>query len=80
MSATARDQLKFAFEGLAASHNSPIKSIADVLGHRSIDTTFIYAKDSKKQRKSRLNRKDRCACIGVTRSIEKIYGELQPER
>jgi integrase/recombinase XerD len=28
----------------ALAHNSPIKSIADVLGHRYIDTTFIYAK------------------------------------
>ena len=28
----------------ALAHNSPIKSIADVLGHRWIDTTFIYAK------------------------------------
>jgi integrase/recombinase XerD len=28
----------------ALANNSPIKSIADVLGHRSIDTTFIYAK------------------------------------
>jgi len=26
------------------AHNSAIKSIADVLGHRYIDTTFIYAK------------------------------------
>jgi integrase/recombinase XerD len=28
----------------ALTHDSPIKSIADVLGHRYIDTTFIYAK------------------------------------
>jgi len=28
----------------ALAHHSPIKSIADVLGHRYIDTTFIYAK------------------------------------
>ena len=28
----------------ALAHNSPRKSIADVLGHRYIDTTFIYAK------------------------------------
>lgn len=28
----------------ALADDSPIKSIADVLGHRSIDTTFIYAK------------------------------------
>jgi integrase len=28
----------------ALSNDSPIKSIADVLGHRYIDTTFIYAK------------------------------------
>src|ERR1700676_1479002 len=28
----------------ALAHNSPIKSIADVLGQRCIDTTFIYAK------------------------------------
>jgi integrase/recombinase XerD len=28
----------------ALAHDSPIKSIADVLGHRFIDTTFIYAK------------------------------------
>jgi len=28
----------------ALAHNSTIKSIADVLGHRYIDTTFIYAK------------------------------------
>ncbi|MFN7137823.1 MAG: site-specific integrase [Limisphaerales bacterium] len=28
----------------ALGHNSPIKTIADVLGHRYIDTTFIYAK------------------------------------
>lgn len=28
----------------ALVHDSPIKAIADVLGHRYIDTTFIYAK------------------------------------
>lgn len=28
----------------ALAHNSPIKAIADVLGHRCLDTTFIYAK------------------------------------
>jgi len=28
----------------ALSHDAPIKAIADVLGHRYIDTTFIYAK------------------------------------
>jgi site-specific recombinase XerD len=28
----------------ALAHDSSIKSIADVLGHRYIDTTFIYAK------------------------------------
>ena len=28
----------------ALANDSPIKSIADVLGHRYIDTTFIYAK------------------------------------
>jgi integrase len=28
----------------ALAHDSPIKAIADVLGHRYIDTTFIYAK------------------------------------
>ncbi len=28
----------------ALANDSPIKSIADVLGHRCIDTTFIYAK------------------------------------
>jgi integrase len=28
----------------ALGHNSAIKSIADVLGHRCIDSTFIYAK------------------------------------
>ena len=28
----------------ALAHDSPIKSIADVLGHRYLDTTFIYAK------------------------------------
>lgn len=28
----------------ALAHNTPIKAIADVLGHRYIDTTFIYAK------------------------------------
>lgn len=28
----------------ALGHNTAIKSIADVLGHRCIDTTFIYAK------------------------------------
>ena len=28
----------------ALGHDSPIKAIADVLGHRYIDTTFIYAK------------------------------------
>jgi len=28
----------------ALEHEVPIKSIADVLGHRYIDTTFIYAK------------------------------------
>ena len=26
------------------AHDTPIKAIADVLGHRYIDTTFIYAK------------------------------------
>lgn len=28
----------------ALNHDAPIKAIADVLGHRYIDTTFIYAK------------------------------------
>jgi integrase/recombinase XerD len=28
----------------ALAHDSPIKSIADTLGHRYVDTTFIYAK------------------------------------
>lgn len=28
----------------ALAHDSPIKAIADVLGHRYIDTTYIYAK------------------------------------
>ena len=28
----------------ALANDSPIKAIADVLGHRYIDTTFIYAK------------------------------------
>jgi integrase/recombinase XerD len=28
----------------ALAHDSPIKAIADVLGHRYIDTTFVYAK------------------------------------
>jgi site-specific recombinase XerD len=28
----------------ALAHDTPIKSIADVLGHRYVDTTFIYAK------------------------------------
>ena len=28
----------------ALAHDTPIKAIADVLGHRYIDTTFIYAK------------------------------------
>jgi integrase len=28
----------------ALAHDSPIKAIADVLGHRYIDTTFLYAK------------------------------------
>jgi integrase/recombinase XerD len=28
----------------ALAHDAPIKAIADVLGHRYIDTTFIYAK------------------------------------
>lgn len=28
----------------ALAHDSPIKSIADVLGHRYVNTTFIYAK------------------------------------
>jgi len=28
----------------ALAHDSPIKAIADVLGHRYLDTTFIYAK------------------------------------
>jgi integrase/recombinase XerD len=36
----------------ALAHDSPIKAIADVLGHRYIDTTFIYAKaDLKALRK-----------------------------
>jgi integrase/recombinase XerD len=28
----------------ALGHNNPMKAIADVLGHRCLDTTFIYAK------------------------------------
>jgi integrase/recombinase XerD len=28
----------------ALAHDSPIKAIAGVLGHRYIDTTFVYAK------------------------------------
>jgi len=33
----------------ALAHDSPIKAIADVLGHRCIDTTFIYAKTDLKR-------------------------------
>ena len=36
--------LRHAWAIRALAHNSAIKSIADVLGHRSINTTFIYAK------------------------------------
>lgn len=32
----------------ALAHDAPIKAIADVLGHRYIDTTFIYAKTDLK--------------------------------
>jgi site-specific recombinase XerD len=35
----------------ALAHDSPIKSIADVLGHRSINTSFIYAKADLKMLK-----------------------------
>jgi site-specific recombinase XerD len=28
----------------ALAHDAPIKAIADVLGHRCLNTTFIYAK------------------------------------
>lgn len=28
----------------ALAHDAPIKSIADVMGHRNINTSFIYAK------------------------------------
>ena len=28
----------------ALAHDSPMKAIADVLGHRCLNTTFIYAK------------------------------------
>jgi len=35
----------------ALSHDSPIKTIADVLGHRYIDTTFIYTKADLKSLK-----------------------------
>lgn len=32
----------------ALAHDSPMKAIADVLGHRCLDTTFIYAKANLK--------------------------------
>jgi integrase/recombinase XerD len=36
--------LRYSWAIRALAHDSPIKAIADVLGHRYIDTTFIYAK------------------------------------
>jgi integrase/recombinase XerD len=35
----------------ALAHDAPIKAIADVLGHRCLDTTFIYAKADLKMLK-----------------------------
>ena len=44
----SRERLKIlkaeTVECVIKEHNSTIKSIVDVLGHRYIDTTFIYAK------------------------------------
>lgn len=36
--------LRYSWAIRALAHGSPIKTIADVLGHRYINTTFIYAK------------------------------------
>ncbi len=41
---TGSSTLRHSWAIRALAHDSPIKSIADTLGHRYIDTTFIYAK------------------------------------
>jgi integrase/recombinase XerD len=41
---TGSSTLRHSWAIRALAHDSPIKSIADALGHRYIDTTFIYAK------------------------------------
>ena len=41
---TGTQTLRHSWAIRALAHDSPIKAIADVLGHRYIDTTFIYAK------------------------------------
>jgi integrase/recombinase XerD len=41
---TGAQTLRHSWAIRALAHDSPIKAIADVLGHRYIDTTFIYAK------------------------------------
>jgi integrase/recombinase XerD len=44
MAGTGSRTLRHSWAIRALADDSPIKSIADVLGHRYIDTTFIYAK------------------------------------
>jgi integrase/recombinase XerD len=41
---TGSSTLRHSWAIRALAHDSPIKTIADTLGHRYIDTTFIYAK------------------------------------
>jgi integrase/recombinase XerD len=43
-SGTGSSTLRHSWAIRALAHDSPIKSIADALGHRYMDTTFIYAK------------------------------------
>jgi integrase/recombinase XerD len=42
--AASAHAIRHAFATRLMEHNTPIKTIADLLGHKSISTTFIYTK------------------------------------
>jgi integrase/recombinase XerD len=48
---TGSNTLRHSWAIRALAHDTPIKSIADVLGHRYVDTTLIYAKADLKMLK-----------------------------
>jgi len=42
--AASAHAIRHAFATRLMEHDTPIKTIADLLGHKSINTTFIYTK------------------------------------